>query len=199
MPHHRARHTLRVSSSPALGRPAPDVRARRDRGSRDALQQGLHISSAISMAQEGLGADVHALLGALATFDKQRADRTMEAALALRSVERAIEDVLLRAFDEIAARQTVDSAAWALSARWGEQWLGTMRRLVGPPTQPVNILIGDASGGTLHRMRSTQARWNSSARPPARMSDVFPRTSCSAWPMPCDRILPASSSLRATA
>ena len=62
---------------------------------RDALQQGLSISSAVSRAREALSEDTTVLVGALAAFDVERADAAMEAALALRSVERAIEEVLL--------------------------------------------------------------------------------------------------------
>src|ERR671934_2642596 len=56
---------------------------------RDALQEGLSISSAVSRAREGLSADSDTLLGALSSFDETRADNAMEAALALRSIERS--------------------------------------------------------------------------------------------------------------
>ena len=49
---------------------------------RDALQEGLSISSAVSRAREGLSADTDTLVGALASFDRDRADSAMEAALA---------------------------------------------------------------------------------------------------------------------
>src|ERR1700739_3419029 len=55
---------------------------------RDALQEGLSISSAISRAREGLVAGTDALLGALVSYERERADAAIEAALALRSVER---------------------------------------------------------------------------------------------------------------
>src|ERR1700756_5156497 len=59
---------------------------------RDALQEGLSISSAVSRAREGLSADTNTLVGALVSFDMERADLAMEAALALRSVERSVEE-----------------------------------------------------------------------------------------------------------
>src|SRR5919197_2776395 len=62
---------------------------------RDALQEGLSISSAISRARESVAADTHVLVGALAAYELERADAAMEGALALRSVERSVEDVLL--------------------------------------------------------------------------------------------------------
>src|SRR5439155_11199896 len=55
---------------------------------RDALQEGLSISSAISRAREGLATDTNSLLGALLSYDRERADAALESALALRSVER---------------------------------------------------------------------------------------------------------------
>ena len=62
---------------------------------RDALQEGLSISSAVSRAREALSADTNVLVGALHSFELERADGAMEAALALRSVERSVQEVLL--------------------------------------------------------------------------------------------------------
>ena len=70
---------------------------------RDALQEGLSISSAVSRAREGLAADANSLVGALVSYERERADSAIEAALALRSVERSVEEVLLPTLDEIAA------------------------------------------------------------------------------------------------
>ncbi len=112
---------------------------------RDALQEGLSISSAVSRAREGLAADTHSLVGALVSFERERADAAIEAALALRSVERSVEEVLLPTLDEIARRQTVESAAWAFAAHWGADWLRRAQRLAPPPVRPVSIVVGDAS------------------------------------------------------
>src|SRR5436190_11350847 len=68
---------------------------------RDALQQGLSISSAVSRAREALSTDTHSLVGALAGFELDRADSAMESALALRSVERSVEEVLLPSLEEL--------------------------------------------------------------------------------------------------
>src|SRR6201995_1276182 len=51
---------------------------------RDALQEGLSISSAISRAREGLAADANSLVGALASYERERADAAVEAGPALR-------------------------------------------------------------------------------------------------------------------
>ena len=47
----------------------------------------------------------------------------MEAALALRSVERSIEEVLLPSLTELGERHGYDSAPWAFAARWAGDWL----------------------------------------------------------------------------
>src|SRR5690349_9633456 len=112
---------------------------------RDALQEGLSISSAISRAREGLVADTNSLLGALVSYERDRADAAIEAALALRSVERSVEEVLLPTLDEVARRYTAESAAWAFAAHWGAEWLRRATRLAPPPVRPISIVVGDAT------------------------------------------------------
>jgi DNA-binding transcriptional MerR regulator len=112
---------------------------------RDALQEGLSISSAVSRAREGLATDTNSLIGALVSYECERADAAMESALALRSLERSVEEVLLPSLEEIVRRQSIDSAAWAFAAHWAADWLRRARRLAPPPVRPVSILLGDAS------------------------------------------------------
>ncbi len=112
---------------------------------RDALRDGLSISSAVSRARESLRGDTHILVGALGSFELERADSAMEAALALRSVERTVEEVLLPSIAELARRQGDDSAAWAMGARWADGWLRRALRLTPPSSRPGCVLIGDAT------------------------------------------------------
>lgn len=112
---------------------------------RDALKEGLSISSAISRAREQLTADTPVLVGALTNCELDRADGAMEAALALRSVEHAVEDVLLPSLREIAARHGDQSAPWSFAARWASDWLVRARRLAPAPARPNTILVGDAT------------------------------------------------------
>jgi DNA-binding transcriptional MerR regulator len=112
---------------------------------RDALQEGLSISSAVSRAREGLATDTNSLVGALVSYERERADAAIESALALRSVERSVQEVLLPSLDDIARRHTVESAAWAFAAHWGADWLGRALRLAPPPVRPASIILGDAS------------------------------------------------------
>ena len=112
---------------------------------RDALLDGLSISSAVSRAREGLGADTNALVGALNAFDASRADAALEGALALRSLDRAVQEVLLTALDEVARRHGTDSVQWAFAARWGNSWLRRAQRLVTPSVRSISVVLGDAS------------------------------------------------------
>ena len=112
---------------------------------RDALKEGLSISSAISRAREKLTGDTPILVGALTSCELDRADAAMEAALALRSVERTVEEVLLPSLLEIARRHGDTSAPWAFAARWAGDWLVRARRLAPQPGRPTTILVGDAT------------------------------------------------------
>jgi MerR family transcriptional regulator, light-induced transcriptional regulator len=112
---------------------------------RDALQEGLSISSAVSRAREAVSGDTNILAGALLSFELDRADAAMEAALALRSVERSVEEVLLPSLQEIGDRHGFDSAPWAFAARWAADWLHRAQRLAPAPLRPTAILLGDAT------------------------------------------------------
>src|SRR5665213_3281063 len=112
---------------------------------RDALQQGLSISSAVSRAREGLAADANSLIGALVSYERERADEAIEAALALRSVERSVEEVLLPTLEDILRRSGPESAGWAFASHWAGDWLRRALRLSPPPVRPISIVIGDAS------------------------------------------------------
>jgi DNA-binding transcriptional MerR regulator len=112
---------------------------------REALGEGLSISSAISRAREALSSDTNVLGSALAAFELDRADAAMEAALALRPVERAVEEVLLPTLSELADRHGPTSAPWAFAARWAVDWLSRAQRLAPPPVRRAGVLIGDAT------------------------------------------------------
>jgi len=116
---------------------------------RDALQQGLSISSAVSRAREALSTDTHTLVGALAGFELDRADGAMESALALRSLERSVEEVLLPSLNELGVRFGIHSAPWAFAARWADGWLRRAQRLAPPPVRPHSILVGDGTRNEL--------------------------------------------------
>src|SRR5215472_18108524 len=62
---------------------------------RAALDDGLSVASAVARARAALVADTDSLVGALLAYDHERADRAIETTLALRSVERSVEEVML--------------------------------------------------------------------------------------------------------
>lgn len=111
----------------------------------DALGQGLPVSSAVRRAREALSTDTYTLVGALAGLEPEPADRAMESALALRSVERAVEEVLLPSIEELGRRYGTGSAPWALAARWANDWLCRAQRLAPPQVHRSTVLIGDAT------------------------------------------------------
>jgi hypothetical protein len=112
---------------------------------REALQEGVSISLAVPRARAGLAADSDSLVRALLAYDADGADCAIETVLALRSVERSVEEVVLPSLEVIVGRRGAESAAWAFSARWAVDWLGRATRLAPPPVSPVSIVLGDAS------------------------------------------------------
>ncbi|MGO9890229.1 MAG: MerR family DNA-binding transcriptional regulator [Solirubrobacteraceae bacterium] len=112
---------------------------------RAALEGGLSIASAVSRARAAVAADTDSLVRALLAYDRERADRAVETTLALRSVERSVEEVLLPSLEEIVGRNGAESAAWAFSARWTADWLRRANRLAPPSVSRVSIVLGDAS------------------------------------------------------
>jgi DNA-binding transcriptional MerR regulator len=120
---------------------------------RDALEAGLSISSAVSVARDTTGWDKHALVSALTAFEADRADRAMESSVALRTLERSLEDVLLGALEVIRQRKGLASAAWAFATRWCSDWLLRARRFGAGPARRGGLLIGDASVSPLDPVR----------------------------------------------
>jgi hypothetical protein len=116
---------------------------------REGLAEGLSISSAVSRARDGLASDSRGLVAALRGYDSTRADQAIEAALALRSLERTVEEVITPALERIAAEDSIESAAWAFAAQWASDWFSRARRLFAPPFRPFSIVIADASRDAL--------------------------------------------------
>jgi DNA-binding transcriptional MerR regulator len=114
---------------------------------RRALLETHNISSAIQVAQqrgEGPGS-AHRLLEAFDRFDDELADRFMEESLALRSVERSVEELLLPAIDLAHERESRE-AEHEFGCRWATGWLHAQRRVAPPATRDEGVLLFDASG-----------------------------------------------------
>jgi DNA-binding transcriptional MerR regulator len=116
----------------------------------EALKQALaethNVSSAVTLAQRrGLGpASCSRLASAFATFDEQQADRLLEESLALRSVERTIEEVLLPAVADHAEQDPYSTAAYEFAWRHATGWLSALKRLAPPASNAGGVLILDA-------------------------------------------------------
>lgn len=116
---------------------------------RAALRSGSSIASAVRRARATVAADSNSLVKALVAFDCDLADRAIERALSLRSLERAVEEVLLPGLEEILKSNGAESAAWAFSARWAVDWLRRAMCLTSPSVSRIAVVLGDGSGGEL--------------------------------------------------
>src|SRR5438034_1090393 len=119
----------------------------------EALRAGFeethNISSAISIARErGSGpASPARLRSAFTRFDEGEADRVLEESLALRSVERTVDEVLLAAVEGMRPQDGEPmSAEYGFGFRWGTGWLAAHLRVAPPATRAEGVVIFDASG-----------------------------------------------------
>jgi MerR family transcriptional regulator, light-induced transcriptional regulator len=115
---------------------------------RDALAETGNISSAIELARQRQEAPASdgSLLVAFESFDEEAADRAIEQSLAVRPLERTVEEMLLPAIDELAAGADRD-AELEFAARWAMGWLHGARRLATTASRPAGILLLDSSRG----------------------------------------------------
>jgi DNA-binding transcriptional MerR regulator len=113
---------------------------------RRALLETHNISSAIELArQRGEGpSSPNRLIDAFDHFDEGAADRVMEESLAVRSVERSVEEVLLPGL-ELAEGREGREAERELALRWATCWLYACRRVVPPASRPQGVLMFDSS------------------------------------------------------
>jgi DNA-binding transcriptional MerR regulator len=115
---------------------------------RQAFEETHNVSSAISIARErgsGPSSPIR-LRSALRRFEELEADRILEESLAVRSVERTVEEVLLPAVDGLGAREGEPrSAELGFALRWATGWLAAAKRVAPPPMRDEAVLIFDAS------------------------------------------------------
>jgi MerR family transcriptional regulator, light-induced transcriptional regulator len=134
---------------------------------RQAYAETRDIASAISVARErGEGPSTPARLrAALAAFSQEKADRLMEESMAVRSVERTVETILLPAVqamapgDPTSSRDPVSlgdraeppgsgltsSPEYCFAWRYATGWLAAAQRVAPPSTREEGVLIFDAS------------------------------------------------------
>jgi DNA-binding transcriptional MerR regulator len=125
---------------------------------RDALGQTGNIVAAIELAQQRQAAPTSEsdLLTAVEHFDEAAADRAMEESLAVRPLERTVEELLLPALDTIASDPD-RAAELEFAARWAMGWLHGARRLATSASRPAGILLLDSSTGPDAEAVHTQA------------------------------------------
>src|SRR4051795_2180943 len=115
---------------------------------RDALAQTGNISSAIELTRQRQSAPASddRRRAALQSFDEDAADRAIEESLALRPLERTVEELLLPAIDQLAADPDREPEL-EFASRWAAGWLHGARRLAAAASRPAGILMLDAAGG----------------------------------------------------
>ncbi len=116
---------------------------------RDALAETGNISSAIALTRQRQDSPASggSLLVAFESFDEEAAERATEESLAVRPLERTVEEMLLPAIDELAA-QPEREAELEFAARWATGWLHGARRLASTASRPAGILLLDSSRGS---------------------------------------------------
>jgi hypothetical protein len=110
---------------------------------RAAFQETQNVSSAIVLARDrGAGPPSPSRLrGALSRFDEDEADRVIEESLAVRSVERSVEEVLLPGVAALEAGSAEEAFGW----RWATGWLAAARRVAPPATRNEAVVVFDSS------------------------------------------------------
>lgn len=113
---------------------------------RDALAETGNISTAIELSRQRQSAPAtnSGLQAALESFDEDSADRAMEESLALRPLERSIEELLLPTLDELSGSSERE-AELEFACRWATGWLHGARRLAPSASRPAGILLLEAS------------------------------------------------------
>lgn len=112
---------------------------------RATLAETHNVSSAIALArQRGEGPSSGSLLAAaFASFNEAKANELLEQSLALRSIERTIEEVLL---DAVGCHRGFDrTAEYEFGWRYASGWLAAHNRLAPPTSRPGAVLVLDAA------------------------------------------------------
>lgn len=114
---------------------------------RAAFEETQNISSAISIARErGAGPASHSRLrSALARFDEAGADRIVEESLAVRSVERTVDEVLIPAIEALDDGSEPQPPEYNVAWRWATGWLAAQQRVAAPAHRSEAVLVFDAS------------------------------------------------------
>ena len=113
---------------------------------RDALAETGNISTAIELARQRQSAPAtnSGLLAALESFDEEAANRAMEESLALRPLERSIEELMLPTLDDLST-DPERAAELEFGCRWATGWIHGARALAPPASRPAGVLLLETS------------------------------------------------------
>ena len=113
---------------------------------REAFAETHNVSSAISLARErGEGPSTAARVeAALTRFDEVKTDRLLEESLALRSVERTVEELLLPSVERLAGEDTA-TPEYQFAWRYATGWLAAALRVAPPSHRPEGVMVFEAS------------------------------------------------------
>jgi MerR family transcriptional regulator, light-induced transcriptional regulator len=114
---------------------------------RQALEETHNVSSAVSIARErGTGPSSPVRLRSLLSrFDEGAADRLLEESLAVRSVERTVEEILLPALGALGEGGDRMSPEYGFGWRWATGWLAAQMRTAPPAHREDGVLLIDAT------------------------------------------------------
>jgi hypothetical protein len=114
---------------------------------RQALEETHNVSSALSIARErGTGPSSPVRLkSTLSRFDESGADRLLEESLAVRSLERTVEEILLPALGALGEGNERQSPEYGFGWRWASGWLSAQHRTAPPTHRSEGILLIDAT------------------------------------------------------
>jgi hypothetical protein len=110
---------------------------------RSAFQETQNVSSAIALARDrGEGPATPARLrSALGRFDETEADRVLEESLAVRSVDRTVEEVLLPGVGALDPGSAEQAFGW----RWATGWLAAAKRVAPAASRDDAVVVFDSS------------------------------------------------------
>jgi DNA-binding transcriptional MerR regulator len=110
---------------------------------RSAFEETGNVSSAVALVRDrGAGPSTAARLrSAFARFDEGEVDRVLEESLAVRSVERTVEEVLLPGVGALEHGTAEQAFAW----RWATGWLAAATRLAPPAARAEGVVVFDAT------------------------------------------------------
>jgi DNA-binding transcriptional MerR regulator len=125
---------------------------------RDALSETGSITAAIEMARRGSrsAGSSPRLVAAFDRFDDAAADREMEESIAVRSVERAVDELMMPALDAAAGRRG-RGAELDFACRWATGWLHRARSLAPVAWREQGVLLLEAEPGPNTDSVHTQA------------------------------------------